>query len=57
MLYEMEPNFKRYASEALQQLARLHYRHRFDPAGLPAAEREILRTQAFAWLAQHPVQA
>jgi hypothetical protein len=57
MLYEMEPNFKRYASEALQQLARLHYRHRFDPAGLPAAEREILREQALAWLAQHPAQA
>ena len=42
---------------SLQQLARLHYRHRFDPAGLPAAEREDLRAQAFAWLAQHPVQS
>jgi hypothetical protein len=41
---------------ALQQLARLHYRHRFDPAGLPAAERETLRAQALAWLAQHPAQ-
>jgi transglutaminase-like putative cysteine protease len=39
---------------ALQRLARLHYRHRFDPAGLPAAEREALRAQALAWLAQHP---
>lgn len=40
--------------ESLRQLAQLHYRHRFDPAGLPAAERETLRTQALAWLAQHP---
>jgi hypothetical protein len=41
----------------LQQLARLHYRHRFDPAGLPAAEREALRDEALAWLARHPGQA
>lgn len=38
----------------LHQLARLHYRHRFDPAGLPAAEREALRARSLAWLAQHP---
>jgi protein-glutamine gamma-glutamyltransferase len=44
-------------SEALHRLARLHYRHRFDPAGLPAADRETLRAQALAWLAQHPLQA
>jgi len=44
-------------SAALQQLARLHYRHRFDPAGLSAAEREALRAQALAWLALHPAQA
>jgi len=43
-------------SESLQRLARLHYRHRFDPAGLPAPEREALRAQALAWLAQHPGQ-
>jgi transglutaminase-like putative cysteine protease len=42
---------------ALQQLARLHYRHRFDPAGLPAAERVTLRDEALAWLARHPGQA
>lgn len=41
----------------LQRLARLHYRLRFDPAGLPAAEREALRRDALAWLALHPVQA
>ena len=42
---------------ALQRLARLHYRHRFDPEGLPAAEREALRGQTFAWLARHPAAA
>jgi len=44
-------------SEALQRLARLHYCHRFDPAGLSAAERESLRAQALVWLAQHPGKA
>jgi hypothetical protein len=44
-------------SEALLRLARLHYRHRFDPAGLPANERMALRDEALAWLAQHPGQA
>ena len=38
----------------LHLLARLHYRYRFDPAGLPATERELLRTHSRAWLAQHP---
>ena len=42
---------------ALRELARLHYRHRFDPTGLPAAERTALRDDALAWLAQHPAQA
>jgi hypothetical protein len=42
---------------ALPQLVRLHYRHRFDPAGLPVAEREALRDEALAWLARHPGQA
>ncbi len=42
---------------ALQRLARLHYRHRFDPAGLSAAERETLRTEALSWLAQHPLKS
>jgi hypothetical protein len=32
--------------EPLRQLLRLHYRHRFDPRGLTAAEREALRRQA-----------
>jgi len=44
-------------ASALQQLARLHYRLRFDPVGLPAAEREALRAQALDWLAQHPGQS
>jgi transglutaminase-like putative cysteine protease len=42
---------------ALRRLARLHYRHRFDPDGLPAAEREALRGEALAWLARHPAAA
>jgi len=37
----------------LQQLARLHYRHRFDPAGLPPAQRAALRAQALDWLERH----
>jgi hypothetical protein len=40
----------------LHALSRLHYRHRFDPDGLSAAEREALRAQALAWLALHPQQ-
>ena len=34
----------------LRQLLRLHYRHRFDPAGLSRAEREALRAEARACL-------
>lgn len=41
------------ATERLREIARLHYRYRFDPAGLSAAEREHLRASARAWLAQH----
>ncbi len=44
-------------AEGLQRLARLHYRHRFDPEGLPAAERQALRSEALAWLARHPAAA
>ena len=36
----------------LQELARLHYRHRFDPEGLPTLERDALRELAHAWLAR-----
>jgi transglutaminase-like putative cysteine protease len=42
---------------ALHALSQLHYRHRFDPDGLSVAEREALRAQALAWLAQHRAQA
>ena len=35
----------------LQELLRLHYRYRFDPLGLDAAEREALRRQAHECLA------
>jgi transglutaminase-like putative cysteine protease len=34
----------------LDALVALHYRHRFDPAGLPEAERARLRAEARAWL-------
>jgi len=36
----------------LGQLLRLHYRHRFDPAGLTTAERNALRDEARACLDQ-----
>lgn len=35
----------------LFELASLHYRHRFDPAGLAPPERERLRASAQRWLA------
>jgi hypothetical protein len=41
------------ASE-LRELARLHYRYRFDPAGLPPAERARLRERSLAWLKAAP---
>jgi hypothetical protein len=34
----------------LQELLRLHYRHRFDPQGLSAQDRETLRSEAKACL-------
>jgi len=37
----------------LHPLLELHYRYRFDPAGLVGAERERLRVEAEAWLAAH----
>ena len=40
--------------DALQQLLHLHYRHRFDPRGLPAAEREQLRQQVRSCLESLP---
>jgi hypothetical protein len=41
------------AVTALRPLLSLHYRYRFDPAGLAGAEREQLRAEAEAWLAAH----
>jgi len=38
------------ASELIE-LASLHYRHRFDPAGLATADRERLKASAHHWLA------
>jgi transglutaminase-like putative cysteine protease len=37
----------------LRPLLALHYRYRFDPAGLAGAERERLRVEAEAWLVAH----
>jgi hypothetical protein len=37
----------------LDELLALHYRYRFDPAGLDAAEHAALETGARAWLAAH----
>ena len=34
----------------LEKLLQLHYRYRFDPAGLNSAEREILKDESVAWL-------
>jgi hypothetical protein len=42
------------ATSALRPLLALHYRYRFDPAGLAAPERQRLRAEVEAWLAAHP---
>jgi hypothetical protein len=42
------------ATGPLRGLLALHYRHRFDPAGLAGSERQRLRAEAEAWLAAHP---
>ena len=39
--------------DTLLRMAHLHYRYRFDPAGLPVAERDQLRDLAQLWLRQH----
>ena len=39
---------------ALLPIARLHYRYRFDPAGLPSSERVRLRELAQHWLERWP---
>ena len=41
------------ASELIE-LASLHYRHRFDPAGLAPADRQRLKASAQRWLALNP---
>jgi transglutaminase-like putative cysteine protease len=37
----------------LRSIMALHYRYRFDPAGLDATERAALRTSAETWLRHH----
>ena len=41
----------------LRPIVALHYRYRFDPAGLDAPERATLRTRAEAWLRAHEILA
>jgi transglutaminase-like putative cysteine protease len=41
------------ATAPLRPLLALHYRHRFDPLGLLAGERQQLRAGVEAWLAAH----
>jgi transglutaminase-like putative cysteine protease len=40
-------------ADALLQIARLHYRYRFDPEGLPGPERARLRESVARWLRRH----
>ena len=40
------------AAPLLQRILTLHYRLRFDPAGLNAAERQSLKSEVEAWLKQ-----
>ena len=37
----------------LRPIVELHYRYRFDPAGLDVTERAALRTSVEAWLGTH----
>ncbi len=39
-------------TESLESILALHYRYRFDPAGLNDKERQSLRNHALQWLAQ-----
>jgi protein-glutamine gamma-glutamyltransferase len=39
------------SADALREIAKLHYRYRFDPEGLGADERQALRTRVETWLA------
>jgi protein-glutamine gamma-glutamyltransferase len=41
------------AMDLLRPLLHLHYRYRFDPHTLTAAERQNLRVTALSWLASH----
>ena len=47
-LAHIEPTLERSVREALAQVTTLHYRYRFDPRGIGAAERRALRVQCRA---------
>ncbi len=42
--------------DSLVEILPLHYRHRFDPAGLPFNERAILKSEVQAWLEKTSLQ-
>jgi transglutaminase-like putative cysteine protease len=41
----------------LPEIARLHYRYRFDPAGISPAERDRLRSAVEEWLARNTLRS
>lgn len=41
------------AIEPLQSILEIHYRYRFDPRGISAAERSALRSDVQSWLEEH----
>lgn len=45
------------ATRPLREIVSLHYRYRFDPAGLSASERAVLRSRARDWLERHEAVA
>ncbi len=44
------------SGQSLLELLNLHYRHRFDPAGLAPEDRARLRDGSLRWLADHRLQ-
>jgi hypothetical protein len=48
------PKFAEIDRAALNELLRLHYRVRFDPQGMSAAERQAFAHVAGSWLARNP---
>jgi hypothetical protein len=51
-LTRLEMHFPFLPLQTLRCILNLHYRYRFDPAGLSAEEREILRSRVQSWMKQ-----